>query len=55
MSAGARRAFRKLVGDWALAIWNPSDRSLLLAKDPVGTCPLYYSVDEREVDLEHYP
>ena len=40
--------FRKLVGDWALAIWNPSDRSLLLAKDPVGTCPLYYSVDERE-------
>jgi asparagine synthase (glutamine-hydrolysing) len=40
--------FGKLVGDWALAIWNPADRSLLLAKDPVGTRPLYYSVDERE-------
>ncbi len=40
--------FRKLVGDWALAIWNPADRSLLLVKDPVGTRPLYYSFDERE-------
>jgi len=37
----------KLVGDWALSIWNPGDRSLLLAKDFVGTRPLYYSLDER--------
>lgn len=41
--------FPKFVGDWALSIWNPGDRSLLLAKDPVGTRPLYYSIDEREV------
>jgi asparagine synthase (glutamine-hydrolysing) len=41
--------FPKLVGDWALSIWNPGDRSLLLAKDPIGTRPLYYSIDEREV------
>ena len=41
--------FAKLVGDWALSIWNPADRSLLLAKDFLGTHPLYYSIDEREV------
>lgn len=40
--------FRKLVGDWAVSIWNPADRSLVLAKDPVGTRPLYYSFDEHE-------
>jgi len=29
--------FAKLIGDWAISIWNPIKRSLLLAKDPVGT------------------
>ena len=38
-----------LVGDWALSIWNPRDRSLILAKDPVGTRPLFYSADENQV------
>src|SRR5579863_2079799 len=38
-------SFAMLVGDWALSIWNPYDRSLVLAKDPAGTRPLYYSVD----------
>jgi asparagine synthase (glutamine-hydrolysing) len=37
--------FAKLIGDWALSIWNPSERSLILAKDPVGTRQLYYSVE----------
>jgi asparagine synthase (glutamine-hydrolysing) len=37
--------FAKLLGDWALAIWDPSSRSLLLAKDFVGTRHLYYSVE----------
>jgi asparagine synthase (glutamine-hydrolysing) len=32
----------KFVGDWALSIWNPSDRSLILAKDPIGPRHLYY-------------
>src|SRR5882762_11585779 len=27
----------KLIGDWALSIWDPRDRSVLLAKDPIGT------------------
>jgi asparagine synthase (glutamine-hydrolysing) len=39
--------FAKLVGDWALSVWNPRDRSLVLAKDFVGTRPLYYSLEER--------
>jgi len=41
--------FAKLLGDWALAIWEPSTRSLLLAKDFVGTRHLYYSLDNKQV------
>lgn len=41
--------FARLVGDWALSVWNPSTRSLLLAKDFVGTRHLFYSFDEDEV------
>lgn len=32
----------KLIGDWALSIWDPRDRSLILAKDVIGSRPLYY-------------
>jgi len=38
-----------LVGDWALSIWSPADRSLLLAKDPIGAKHLYYSFDNQQV------
>jgi asparagine synthase (glutamine-hydrolysing) len=41
--------FAKLIGDWALSIWNPVNRSLLLAKDPIGTHHLYYSFDNHQV------
>ncbi len=37
------------VGDWALSIWNPHDRSLILAKDAIGTRPLYYSLDQDQM------
>jgi len=40
------RCFGKLIGDWALSIWNPRERSLLLAKDPIGTKHLYYSMEK---------
>lgn len=36
--------FAGLLGDWALSIWNPTDRSVILAKDPVGSRHLYYQV-----------
>jgi len=39
----------KLIGDWALSIWNPTHRSLILAKDPIGTRHLYYSFDNDQV------
>jgi asparagine synthase (glutamine-hydrolysing) len=39
----------KLLGDWALAMWNPRNRSLLLAKDFAGTRHLFYSFDREQV------
>lgn len=39
----------KLIGDWALSIWNPRERSVLLAKDPIGTKHLYYSFDDKHL------
>ena len=39
----------KLIGDWALSIWNPLNRSLVLAKDPIGTKHLYYSFDDKQL------
>ena len=36
----------KLIGDWALSIWSPLDRALILAKDPVGLRHLYYGLDK---------
>jgi asparagine synthase (glutamine-hydrolysing) len=52
--AGAYQKWRtkclgKLIGDWALSIWNPGERSVLLAKDPIGARHLYYSFDETQV------
>ena len=35
--------FAKLMGDWAVSIWNAKTQSLILAKDPIGLRPLYYS------------
>jgi asparagine synthase (glutamine-hydrolysing) len=39
----------KLIGDWSLSIWNARDRSVLLAKDPIGTRHLYYSFDNKQL------
>jgi len=43
------RSFAKLIGDWALAIWNPATRSLILAKDVIGTRHLYYAAEESRI------
>jgi asparagine synthase (glutamine-hydrolysing) len=36
--------FSELIGDWSLAIWDPASRSIVLASDYAGVCPLYYAV-----------
>jgi asparagine synthase (glutamine-hydrolysing) len=41
--------FGKLIGDWALSIHSPTDKSLLLAKDPIGSRHLYYAVDKNRI------
>ena len=32
----------KLVGDWALIIWDPAEKKLILARDYIGTRRLFY-------------
>jgi asparagine synthase (glutamine-hydrolysing) len=39
----------KLIGDWALSVWNPADLSLILAKDFVGTRLLYYCLEKDQI------
>lgn len=39
----------KLIGDWALSIWDPENRSLILAKDFLGTRHLYYTKTKDQV------
>jgi asparagine synthase (glutamine-hydrolysing) len=39
----------KLVGDWALSIWDSAKQQLVLAKDFLGTRSLFYSVDRTRV------
>jgi asparagine synthase (glutamine-hydrolysing) len=41
--------FAKLIGDWAVSIWDPRDRSVVLARDFVGTRHLFYSVESDRV------
>ena len=41
--------FAKLVGDWALSIWNPRDCSITFAKDLAGTRHLYYVLEKEQV------
>lgn len=43
------RCFAKLIGDWALSIWNPVYRSLILATDFTGIRHLYYSIENNYV------
>jgi asparagine synthase (glutamine-hydrolysing) len=44
-----RGCFRHLVGDWAIAIWQPGDETLLLAKDFLGTRQLFYALEANQI------
>lgn len=41
--------FPKLVGDWAVSIWDPSEQSLTLAKDFMGIRHLYYYLTPKRI------
>jgi len=41
--------FAELLGDWALAIWDSVARTLILAKDFIGTRHLYYRIEKNQV------
>ena len=43
------KCLAKLIGDWALSIWDPVSRSVVLAKDPIGTKHLYYSLHQKQI------
>src|SRR5258708_27002877 len=41
--------FAKLIGDWAVSIWDPTINCLTLAKDVIGTRNLYYLIEKDHV------
>jgi asparagine synthase (glutamine-hydrolysing) len=43
------KCFCKLIGEWALSVWNPHQNSLILSKDFVGTHHLYYYFDDKQI------
>jgi asparagine synthase (glutamine-hydrolysing) len=43
------KCFSRLHGDWALVMWDAQARLLLLAKDFLGTRPLYYRLTRKHV------
>jgi asparagine synthase (glutamine-hydrolysing) len=42
-------AFPRLVGDFALALWDAGERRLICARDALGAKPLYYHVDSDRI------
>lgn len=44
-----RSTFSKLDGEFAISIWDESKESLLLVRDPFGTKPVYFSLDNRRL------
>jgi len=41
--------FAKLIGDWALSIWNPRKKELILARDYIGVRHLFYYPNRKTV------
>jgi asparagine synthase (glutamine-hydrolysing) len=42
------KCFSRLVGDWAIALWSSTERTLYLARDHAGTRTLYLHQDEKQ-------
>lgn len=39
----------RIIGDFALSLWDPIERKLFLARDPFGTRPLFYHANEDRI------
>jgi asparagine synthase (glutamine-hydrolysing) len=39
--AWGEQAFNRFNGQWAIAVWDASSRTLVLSRDRLGVCPLY--------------
>jgi asparagine synthase (glutamine-hydrolysing) len=39
----------RIIGDFALSLWDPSIQTLILARDPFGVRPLYFSRNKEEL------
>ena len=44
-----RNCFSRIIGDFALALWDPVARTLSLARDVIGPRPLYYHANEKRI------
>ena len=45
---------RRIVGDYALALWDSAEQTLMLARDPFGIRPLFYSLTPTAVIWSSY-
>jgi asparagine synthase (glutamine-hydrolysing) len=43
------RSLSRLIGDWALALWSSKNRTLILAKDFLGSRHLYYRLSQDRI------
>ncbi len=41
--------FRRILGDWAVSVWNPRQRELILARDYMGVRTLFYYPQSKKV------
>ncbi len=41
--------FSRIIGDFALSLWDPLERTLSLVRDVIGPRPLYYHVNEKRI------
>ncbi len=48
-------SFDRLIGDWAIVIWDRQDREMILARDPVGMRPLHYHRGKGQVAISTMP
>ncbi|PYX43423.1 MAG: hypothetical protein DMG79_22485 [Acidobacteria bacterium] len=37
-------SFRRFIGDWAISIYDPRQRTIILARDYIGVKQLFYSL-----------